>query len=257
MATKVISKTTVNRLISDIREVKRSNLPKEGIHYKHDESDMLLGYAVVIGPPSTPYAYGYYCFKFEFPIDYPHSPPTLVYLTNDGHTRFNPNFYKDGKVCISALNTWKGEQWTGCNTIKSILLILCSLLNSMPLLNEPGISSTHKDHIPYNKLLTYKNFDIAICGILNQRILPDKFNMFNDILISTFMENYEKIKHNLETIINNNNNNKNNNKNTNLELVVTDFYNLRANCNYSQIIKSVNKIYMDIINNKEYNLLEL
>ena len=40
------------------------------------------------------------------------------------------------------LNTWKGEQWTGCNTIKSILLILCSLLNDdTALLNEPGIST--------------------------------------------------------------------------------------------------------------------
>ena len=49
---------------------------------------------------------------------------TLNYLTNDGKTRFNPNLYRNGKVCISLLNTWKGEQWTSCQTIESILLSL-------------------------------------------------------------------------------------------------------------------------------------
>ena len=83
---------------------------------------MLVGYALIIGPKDTPYAYGNFLFKFLFPYDYPHTPPKVTYHTNDGYTRFNPNLYKSGKVCISLLNTWKGEQWTGCQTIKSILL---------------------------------------------------------------------------------------------------------------------------------------
>ena len=33
----------------------------------------------------------------------------LTYLTNDGNTRFHPNLYRNGKVCLSVLNTWRGK----------------------------------------------------------------------------------------------------------------------------------------------------
>ena len=46
-----------------------------------------------------------------YPTEYPFKPPKVTYKTNDGFTRFNPNLYKNGKVCISLLNTWQGEQW--------------------------------------------------------------------------------------------------------------------------------------------------
>ena len=35
--------------------------------------------------------------------------------TGGGQVRFNPNLYKDGKVCLSLLGTWpgaQGEQWS-------------------------------------------------------------------------------------------------------------------------------------------------
>ena len=35
--------------------------------------------------------------------------------TGRGQVRFNPNLYKDGKVCLSLLGTWpgaQGEQWS-------------------------------------------------------------------------------------------------------------------------------------------------
>ena len=157
---------------------------------------MLYGYALIIGPENTPYANGYFLFKFNFPYDYPHSPPTVTYHTNDGYTRFHPNFYKNGKVCVSILNTWKGEQWTGCQTIRSILLSLCSLFNENPLVNEPGIVTTHKDIIPYNKIIKYKTISIAINKILTKDLLyfPKYFEVFNDEIINNFIKNYHKIK---------------------------------------------------------------
>ena len=81
---------------------------------------------LIFGPKDTPYENGYYLFKFKFPIDYPYNPPKVVYMTNDGKTRFNPNLYRNGKVCVSILNTWSGDQWTGCQTISSVLLTLCT-----------------------------------------------------------------------------------------------------------------------------------
>ena len=35
----IITKDTVKRLISDIAEVKKSNISKDGIYYEHDEDE--------------------------------------------------------------------------------------------------------------------------------------------------------------------------------------------------------------------------
>ena len=178
MTTPIVSATTVKRLISDIKDIAQNSLAKDGIYYKHDEENMLKGYALIIGPSETPYAYGNFLFKLTFPYNYPHSPPHVTYHTNDGVTRFNPNLYKNSKVCISLLNTWKGEQWTSCNTIRSVLLVLCSILNDKPLLNEPGITKFHPDIENYNKIIKYRTLDTAICKIITEEILDDDFKIF-------------------------------------------------------------------------------
>ena len=190
----IIKKDTIKRLIKDIKEIKNNPLTDNGIYYEHSEDDMLKGQALIIGPPNTPYSYGYYLFKFDFPSDYPHRPPGVTYYTNDGVTRFNPNLYKCGKVCLSLLNTWKGPQWTGCQTISSILLSLCTaVLNDTPLLNEPGINKHHNDYNNYNKIITYKNYDIAIVKMLQQANIKKNFNLLHKIMVDHFISNYKVI----------------------------------------------------------------
>ena len=75
---KVIPDYAVKRLISDIKDLKKNknNLSKEGIFYEHDETNIMKGYALIIGPKDTPYEYGNFLFIFDFPEDYPHSPPS-------------------------------------------------------------------------------------------------------------------------------------------------------------------------------------
>ena len=148
-----IGRDTVKRLSKDVRDIMRNPLEEHGIYYSHNETDMLKGQAMIVGPKDTPYENGYYFFEFQFPVDYPHRPPSVTYHTNDGRTRFNPNLYKSGKVCISVLNTWRGEQWTACQTISSILLVLCTTLNNTPLLNEPGVRKNHRDYSSYHRSL--------------------------------------------------------------------------------------------------------
>ena len=140
MSKSTISRETVHRLIRDVKQIMKSPLHDNGIFYEHDEADMLKGYAMIIGPEDTPYYGGYYMFELTFPSNYPHSPPVLTYLTNGDNIRFNPNLYKTGKVCISILNTWRGDQWTSCQNISSVLLSLCMVLFKDPMLNEPGIT---------------------------------------------------------------------------------------------------------------------
>ena len=59
------------------------------------------GDAIIFGPENTIYQYGVYIFHFKFPSNYPFSPPKVTYHTNDGITRFHPNLYRNGKVCLS------------------------------------------------------------------------------------------------------------------------------------------------------------
>ena len=55
---------------------------------------------------------GIYEFDIEFPPHYPSVPPLVTFMTTGGRrVRFNPNLYESGKVCLSLLGTWSGQQW--------------------------------------------------------------------------------------------------------------------------------------------------
>ena len=193
-STKVISNDTVRRLLKDVKQIIKYPLTDNGIYYIHDENDMTKGYAMIIGQIDTPYYGGYYFFSFDYPFDYPFSPPKVTYITNDGKTRFNPNLYRCGKVCVSILNTWSGDKWSSCQTINSVLLTLCSLLNEAPLLNEPGQGKNGVDFIPYQKSIQFKNIDFAICDmIIHNNKKHQICQMFYTIMKEQFNNNYEKL----------------------------------------------------------------
>jgi ubiquitin-conjugating enzyme E2 Z len=191
----IISKGTVNRLLKDVKQIILNPLTENGIYYIHDDEDMLKGYALIVGPSETPYFSGYYFFELNYPVDYPHSPPKVKYLTNGNNVRFNPNLYKCGKVCISLLNTWRGEQWTSCQTISSVLLTLCTLLCKEPLLNEPGVTRGHSDFKNYTDIIKYSNIDVAICDIISRKkgVYMELFESFYPFVKDNFLQNYTNL----------------------------------------------------------------
>jgi ubiquitin-conjugating enzyme E2 Z len=190
---KIVSKNSVKRLLRDVASIMKNPLQEQGIYYVHDEQNMYKGTAMIIGPKDTPYENGYYLFHFKYPKNYPFSPPKVTYHTNNGKTRFNPNLYINGKVCISILNTWKGEQWTSCQNIRSVLLTLVTLLNENPLTNEPGFAASHRACLPYKRMVTYMNFKTSILGMVTQKSLPKMFNAYYSIIKKHFLENKENI----------------------------------------------------------------
>lgn len=200
-STKIIIKETVQRLLKDVRQIIQHPLTDNGIYYSHDDIDMMKGYAMIVGPINTPYFGGFYFFKFDFPYDYPFTPPKVTFMTNDGLTRYNPNLYKCGKVCISILNTWTGDKWSSCQTLTSVLLMLCSLLNDSPLVNEPGRSKTSTDFIPYQKSIEFNNINFCICDLLDlsKNIIPMPFQIFYHVMKENFINNYNKILEFVET----------------------------------------------------------
>jgi ubiquitin-protein ligase len=193
--TTVITKCTISRLLNDVKELVIRPLHDNGIYYQHDEDDILKGYAMIVGPEDTPYFGGYYFFEITYPADYPFAPPLVIYKTNGDHIRFNPNLYMNGKVCLSILNTWRGDQWTSCQTISTVLLNLCMVLCKEPFLNEPGIFQNYCHYDNYTKCIEYKNIDLAILKMMNKQpdIFPESCNIFYDIMQEHFAKNKSKI----------------------------------------------------------------
>tara|TARA_A100001015_G_scaffold270160_1_gene322474 strand:+ start:321 stop:1085 length:765 start_codon:yes stop_codon:yes gene_type:complete len=154
------------RLLKDIKNIHCDKTLKDnGVYYVHSMSEMAKGYALIIGPEDSPYQHGAYLFEIVFPDNYPHSPPKFKYLTNDGKTRYHPNLYTNGKVCLSILNTWKGDQWTSSITLSHILLDILSILTKDALLHEPGITliNRRQDVEDYDTIIEYKNIYFSIC----------------------------------------------------------------------------------------------
>jgi ubiquitin-protein ligase len=161
------SALAVRRITIDTKRA--LDLADSGLFWIPDESDLTHGWAVVCGPEDTPYYGGAFCFEVRFPDDYPFSPPAFNYLTNDGRTRFNPNLYKNGKVCLSLLNTWQGEQWSGVQSLSSILqCIQTAVLVAEPLRNEPAYSALtlHADIPSYTRMILQATVETAILSQL-------------------------------------------------------------------------------------------
>ena len=229
----IISKDTISRLLKDVKHIFKNPLTENGIYYIHDDSDMMKGYALIIGPSDTPYFGGNYFFEITYPSDYPHSPPKVKYCTNGNNIRFNPNLYKCGKVCISLLNTWRGDQWTSCQSISTVLLTLCTLLCNNPLLNEPGVLPSHNDIKPYNEIILFSNLDIAVCDIINKKsgIYMPIFDHFYPFIKENFTKNYDKLMEFAE--------NKLKNDFIDSTILKTGYYSLCVDINYKKVIEKL------------------
>lgn len=93
------------------------------------------------------------------------SPRCRLMTTGNGTVRFNPNLYKNGKICLSILGfvssiqlerrnsseidllylwfhlstrTWTGPAWSPAQCLASVLLSIQSLMSECPYHNEPG-----------------------------------------------------------------------------------------------------------------------
>jgi len=147
------------RMLNDIRAAQEPELRKQGIVYWFDEADITHGFALIRGHSMTPYDGLLGLFEFKFASDYPFSPPQVIWKTHDGVTRFHPQFYRGGKVCLSILGTWDGPGWSSSINLVSILQILQSLLVENPLACEPGYETgTLRDpkFVAYKEYLEYR-----------------------------------------------------------------------------------------------------
>ena len=235
------------RLLKDVIDINKTPLHDHGIYYIHDDEDIKKGYAMIFGPPDTIYSYGIYFFKFKFPNDYPYSPPRVEYLTNGDNVRFNPNLYRNGKVCISILNTWNGPQWSSCQTISSVLLTLVTLFHNKPLLNEPGINETYPSFKLYNKIIKYSSIKIALLDVLSGKICKDMYTKFKTIIDNYVVKNNDSIIEKIKDIdppnkkdINTaqNSKTKTNTEDSHYKIFKVNIYNMHIKCYFDGYLLS-------------------
>lgn len=238
--TTFIPKATTNRLLKDVIAIIKNPLNSQGIYYVHDEIDMLKGYAMIIGPSDTPYFGGFYFFNFTYPSDYPHSPPKVTYYTNGNNIRFNPNLYCCGKICVSLLNTWHGDQWTSCQSISTVLLSLCTLLCSKPLLNEPGVTEQCVDMEKYTNIIEYSNIDVAVCDVLLKKngVYQPFFDKFYVYAKENFNNNYNNFIEFAEKQLSE--------KFTEPTNIKTGFYSMNVTIDYKYIIDKLQKTHQHV-----------
>jgi len=157
----------------------------------------------ISGPKDTPYENGIFEFHACFPSDYPNSEPkVLLNTTGGGSVRFNPNLYHCGKVCLSLLGTWSGqesEKWNPKNsTFLQVLVSIQSLiLVEQPCFNEPGWEryiNTKEGKVKcdtYNEPLLIGTIKWAINDMIKnppvgmEEVIKLHFKMKKDDLIST------------------------------------------------------------------------
>jgi ubiquitin-protein ligase len=129
------------RIMMDIQNIQSDEVKSLRIYYNASDTNIYKGIALIFGPAGSIYEDLPVLLEIEFPNDYPFTNPKVKFVTSDGRTRFHPNLYVEGKVCLSILGTWSGPSWTSVMTLKTVLLSIMGILDEEPLLHEPGYST--------------------------------------------------------------------------------------------------------------------
>uniref|UniRef100_A0A8C4TNR5 Ubiquitin-conjugating enzyme E2 Z n=1 Tax=Erpetoichthys calabaricus TaxID=27687 RepID=A0A8C4TNR5_ERPCA len=162
------SQQCILRIKRDIMSIYKE--PPPGMFVVPDPHDMTKIHALITGPFDTPYEGGFFLFLFRCPPDYPIHPPRVKLMTTGNNTvRFNPNFYRNGKVCLSILGTWTGPAWSPAQSISSVLISIQSLMTENPYHNEPGFEQERHpgDSRNYNECIRHETMRVAVCDMLD------------------------------------------------------------------------------------------
>ena len=201
-----MSNQVIKRIATrDMKEINNMNLNELGIYVHFNEENITEAYALIIGPPDTPFENGVLYFKIDFPNNYPFSPPKVQYYSTS-KCRIHPNLYVGrshnnflGKVCLSVINTWSGPKWTSIMHIGSVLLSIQSLLDANPLHNEPGFENENsKRNDIYNEIVQYDTFRHLIYK--NCSDIPTNFKIFESVIGEHLKKNKDDILEKLDTL---------------------------------------------------------
>lgn len=197
--------SALKRIISEISSFK-TGLPlnyESTIWVRIPKNNMNLFTFIISGPKDTPYENGLFEFHAYFPNTYPQVEPKVqIHTTGNGSVRFNPNLYACGKVCLSLLGTWSGqesEKWNPkTSTFLQVLVSIQSLiLVEQPYFNEPGYErDMHTDkgkaaNKAYNNSLEVQTIRLAMNEQIKnpppgyEEVVKNHFRMKKETIINT------------------------------------------------------------------------
>lgn len=151
-------------------------------------------YSLIVGSSDkdNPYYGGFYLFKGTFPDQYPFHPPKVLAMTQGQDVRFHPNFYVNGKVCLSILGTWMGPPWTSCQNIASVSCSIKSLFIKEPIHQEPNWEKCSPlKSKTYSQIIAYKNLEIAVYDVVKNKVINDEiYKPFQITIEKLFLKLY-------------------------------------------------------------------
>lgn len=158
----------IARITGEVRNIEKGNDLSLAIACRDEDVRTLR--ALIIGSPETPYEYGFFEFEMKMGKDYPvKAPHVRCITTNQGRCGFNPNIYAEGKVCLSILDTWRGEpgeQWSPAQGVESVMVNIQSLLSVNPYENEPSFETAEKEQdLPKRYIAKVRHETLRIADI--------------------------------------------------------------------------------------------
>ena len=123
------------RILMEIKEI--SEDPPVGVMYIPSDDDISTGVLMIQGQDDCPYQGGFFKILITFPEMYPSFPPIAHFVSPTNFDRMHPNFYPEGKICLSILGTWQGPGWESDMTISYLATSMQLLLGKYPYAYSP------------------------------------------------------------------------------------------------------------------------
>ena len=197
-----LSPIAKTRIMADRNLVKKDEkgYAESDIYFSFDETQLNNEFHILtIGSREldNPYFGGFFMFYGKFPDQYPFTPPHILARTQGLNTRFHPNYYVNGKCCLSILGTWSGPPWTSCQNLGTTSQGLKSLFIDNPISQEPGWENCLQEKSNmYNFVIAYRTLEVAVLNMLDSP--PLGFEYFIEKMERTFLQLYDKYIEKLE-----------------------------------------------------------
>jgi ubiquitin-protein ligase len=193
------------RIVKDIKilEINKDELNSRGIFWHFNEENIQSGSFLIMpkhkqrnNELQSPYTGGIFVFTFNIPDTFPLEPPKLEFNPKQNMCRLHPNYYENGKVCLSVINTWSSPDWTPSMSLMSIANILEERFNENSLCFEPSKEQESQANlIQFNKIVQYSVVYVALNNVFENKYR--EYDIFKDIIKthwdSTFLEKVAKL----------------------------------------------------------------
>lgn len=195
------------RIIKDlaILEKNKDDLQSRGIYFRPNEDNFYELDVLIVpreksdGELKSPYSYGFFMFHFTMSTDYPMLPPDIQFYPMQSKYRLHPNYYENGKVCLSVINTWGGNDWSPATSLHALINILEERFSEDAILFEPSMEKScfnikkkyceYVEYAKYNLLLEIKKTKLYL---LFKKEIHDEWYKNKSWLLSRLEELIEK-----------------------------------------------------------------